>query len=56
MNQMMNTIRLVLVVILSSCEIGLTPVWVGPDGKPGKPTLEDTWDTGDTGRESEQWS
>ncbi len=49
----MNTIRLAIIVIIASCEVGLTPVWVGPDGNPGKPMLADTWDTGDTGMDYE---
>jgi len=32
-------------MLLLACNLGLEPIWKGPDGEPGKPELEDSADT-----------
>lgn len=32
-------------ILLVACNLGLEPLWEGPDGKPGKPEFEDSADT-----------
>jgi|ETNvirenome_6_85_1030632.scaffolds.fasta_scaffold08869_11 hypothetical protein len=38
-------------IAICCCELGLEPIWIGPDGEPGHPLLVDTADTSDTGHE-----
>ena len=32
-------------ILLVACNLGLEPLWKGPDGEPGKPEFEDSADT-----------
>ena len=32
-------------MLLLACNLGLEPLWQGPDGEPGKPEFEDSSDT-----------
>jgi len=38
--------RVMWVLLLMACELGLEPIWETPEGEPGKPEFEDSADTG----------
>ena len=38
--------RVMWVLLLVACELGLEPIWETPEGEPGKPEFEDSADTG----------
>ena len=38
--------RVMWILLLMACELGLEPVWETPEGEPGKPEFEDSADTG----------
>ena len=33
------------ILLIAACNLGLEPLWEGPDGEPGKPEFEDSSDT-----------
>jgi len=33
------------ILLIAACNLGLEPLWQGPDGEPGKPEFEDSADT-----------
>ena len=33
------------ILLIAACNLGLEPLWEGPDGEPGKPEFEDSADT-----------
>ena len=38
--------RVMWILLLMACELGLEPIWETPEGEPGKPEFEDSADTG----------
>jgi hypothetical protein len=38
--------RVMWILLLIACELGLEPIWETPEGEPGKPEFEDSADTG----------